>query len=559
MRTKWFLFILAAILFSRESHAYVRTMADSGTPIFWSGANPVVRINPTNSSGLSSAQVSSMINGALASWNNSGASVNFSYSTATNNPTQGAYDGANAAFFASNSPYDLGWGVVAVTEVIYFVNNGQIAEFDMIFNDRQFNFTAHEGDTGNYINGKTAIYLQDVATHEAGHALGLDHTLVNKSSLIYTAFSGQFNLSDDDKSGAQTMYPNSLNKGSITGNIRGLSGGIFGAQITAINPTTGNVQAAILSNSDGSFRIGDLPAGEYLLLMEPFGTDVSSVTGYYQNVNHRFCSGSKFRRRFYSACGSNHATLVNVTSGNSSEIGTITPSCSQMGNPNGASTNIGSAKEISASGGSYYGTMSTNESHYYKVRSVSGNISVKAASYSLYSPIDVRVDILSSSGSSIGASTIDNVENPMPGGFINYDASAQANNLPNGDYIIKVTSASQRVPSSNFSAGYDLLDSSGHYLLMVAINGSYGPTSITDMSGCISVNNVVQNASYRAPSSTSDKERNAGGGCGSLASHNNGGPFSGGLSQALFAIILIQIITYFAQRQQKRKLARKPL
>ncbi|MGZ3731729.1 MAG: matrixin family metalloprotease, partial [Bdellovibrionota bacterium] len=198
---------LGLAMLTASSQAYVRTMSSTGRALYWPNPSVTMQGNPTNSSGLSQAQVSSMLGDSFASWQLSGTRVGLGYSQSTGNPTHSGIDGLNAVYFASAGGRNMDWGVVALTEVLYYVSNGQITEADMVFNDNQFLFTNNAGDTGSSINGRTAIYLRDVATHEAGHVLGLDHSLVNLSSLIFTAFNGQYSLSGDDANGIRTMYP----------------------------------------------------------------------------------------------------------------------------------------------------------------------------------------------------------------------------------------------------------------------------------------------------------------------------------------------------------------
>src|SRR5690606_34758618 len=125
---------------------------------------------------------------------------------------------------------------------------------------------------------------------------------------------GQFVLGQDDAAGVRTVYPQPPRSGgTLSGIVAGTQGGIFGAHVTAINLADGQIEAGALTNPDGSFSLGDVPPGKYAVMMEPFGADISSVSSYFRNVNHRFCSGSRFRRRFYSACGSQGiATVVEV-------------------------------------------------------------------------------------------------------------------------------------------------------------------------------------------------------------------------------------------------------
>ncbi len=529
------LFTLLILLWPLYSQAYVRSISQTGLPLFWPNPNLTIHGNPRNSSGLSDAQVSAMMSGAFHSWSVPGTYASASYRQTF--PSGPGSDGINGVYFGSSSNRNLGYGIVAMTEVYYYLSSGQIVEADITFNDQVFRFTANEGDTGRSIGGRTAIFLQDVATHEAGHAFGLDHSIVNLSSLVYTAFSGQFQLNQDDKTAIRTIYP-TTGGGNFTGSVSGRNGGIFGAHVIAIHLPTGQAQAGALANPDGTFRVGNLPPGPYALLMEPYGADIGSISRYFQNVDHNFCSRAPFRRRFYGPCGSNIVSVLDLQSGASIPLGTLAPSCSQMGNPAGSPSSLALAQEISNSGGARFGTLRAGEAHYYRVRNVSGELLARAFSYTLYSPMDVKVEIFDQNGQPLaGATSIDNVQNPMPGGYVNYDSSAEAN-VATGDYVVKVSAASQRLYSSLYPAGFSLLDTEGHYLLSLAVDGSYGTTGPSDMGACASVNNTRQRASFRAPASTEDGEESPGG-CGSLESGN---PWSGGPLQVLVVALLLHLI-----------------
>jgi hypothetical protein len=549
--------LLATLIAAAPVQAYVRTMASTGRTLYWNSPNVSMIGNPLNTSGLSAAQVSSMLSGAFGSWQVAGTRASISYTQSTSGPAYSANDGVNAVYFASNGNRNLDWGVVALTEVLYYVSNGQIIEADMVFNDNQFLFTANAGDTGTTVGGHTAIYLRDVATHEAGHVLGLDHGLVNLSSLIYTAFSGQYSLSGDDQNAVRTMYPNGATSGgAMSGTVSGTHGGIFGAHVQAINLLTGRVEAGALAQSDGSFRLGDVPAGKYAVLMEPFAADISSVSSYYKNVDHTFCGYNTFRRGFYATCGGSATSVLSVGAGANTSLGTLAPSCSQMGNPGGVPTSIATAKPLSNQGGAAYGTLHPGDVHYYSVHNVSGALSARVMSYSVFSPVDVKVTILDSSGAALGGATsVDNVDAPGAGGIVNYDSVAAAT-VPNGDYIIQITSGGTRIPASKFSAGFDLVDADGHYLVALAVNGDINPTGATDMGACVSVNNVPQSASYKEYSAPAQKEKSTG--CGMLSSAGiggGGGPLFGGMMQVLTAALLVQILRLALRSRRKHALA----
>ena len=533
-------FVLALLL-GLSASASLRTISSAGRPLFWSNPNITLQSNPSNSSGLSNSEVESLLRSSFTSWNISGSNASISYFQSLSTPANSNFDGINAVYFASASGRNLDYGVVAVTEVLYYSNSGQIAEADMVFNDNRFRFTKTEGDTGKNSGGKTTIYLPDVATHEAGHALGLDHSIVNLASLVYTAFSGQFVVSEDDKNGIRGAYPNGGSTGAASGTVLGRNGGIFGAHVEAINLTSGKVQAGAMANPDGSFSFSRLPAGQYAFLMEPYGADISSVSSYFENVSHRFCGSRLFQRKFYGDCGSNSAAVVEISEARNANLGTLAPSCSAMGNPAGSPTSIASALDFPAEGGAKFGTLRPNEAHYYRIHAPSGTAKANVLAYGIYSPVNLKVEFLQADGSALaGATSIANIGDPMPGGLTNYDSSAAAQ-LAGADYLLKVSADPTRLWSSQFPAGFDLMDTNGNYLLSLSVNGEFGSSGFANMQSCVNLNNVSQNASYRAPASSDDDQGT--GGCGSLAPSEGGGkpPWNGGVFQLVMAVVLFHL------------------
>src|SRR6185369_8642182 len=81
-------------------------------------------------------------------------------------------DGSSNMFGSSS-------GLVAVTPV-NFAADGSILSADMIFNARDYRFSTSL-DSGTFD-------IQAIATHEAGHFIGLDHTGVVGGSLSPFAF-----------------------------------------------------------------------------------------------------------------------------------------------------------------------------------------------------------------------------------------------------------------------------------------------------------------------------------------------------------------------------------
>jgi hypothetical protein len=186
------------------------------------------------------------------------------------------------------------------------------------------------------------------------------------------------------------------------------------------------------------------------------------------------------------------------------------------------------------------------------VRGVAGQLVAKAFSFSLYSAVDVKVEILSGTGGAVaGATSVDNIQSPMPGGKTNYDSLATAN-VANGDYVIRVSAAGQKISSADYPAGFALEDTDGHYLLALSVNGNIAPTGPTDMAGCVSVANTPQSATFRAVASTDKKQ---GGACGILSSSDQN-PFSGGMMLVVLTALAVQLLALAQRFRQRRALVR---
>lgn len=118
--------------------------------------------------------------------------------------------------FSCGNAYDcwpFGSGVIAVTTTSYREDTGEIVDADIEFNESgQFRFTVADGAPCR--QGQTddcvATDIENTATHEIGHFIGIDHSPVVGSTMYASAPYGEIDkrsLANDDEQAICTIYP----------------------------------------------------------------------------------------------------------------------------------------------------------------------------------------------------------------------------------------------------------------------------------------------------------------------------------------------------------------
>ncbi len=310
--------ILCGVLLSLRLEAYVINLGASGDKLVWptSQTNLPVRVDFSNSSGLSHIQVSQILSESASAWNE----VSERKISVTSG--SGIQSGSNDIVFSSDPLWFGGSsGVVGITLVSYDDSSGKIVEADIVLND-SFTFTSDKTDE---------FYLGNVVTHEMGHFLGISHSEIARASMFYRLRRGQHNLSIDDQAAAMAI--NTTNKGkSISGTVIGGASRVrvFGAHVSAISLKNGEVAASAISEQDGTFIIHGLDSTDsYYIYIEPVN-NISSLPTYYKDVKTNFCdSGSSYRGSFFQSCFSRsqgHPQLIQMNGG-SHDVGYVTIRC----------------------------------------------------------------------------------------------------------------------------------------------------------------------------------------------------------------------------------------
>ena len=163
----------------------------------WPSSTAGFYVNPQNADVSINAALTALQNGADVWQTQSSALFDFVYVGQVSDTTTG-YDNRNVVIFrnASNG------GAIATTYSWY--SGSTMLDADIIFWDESHTFfTGSSGCSG-------GAYIEDIAAHEFGHALGLNHTSTAGATMYpsYSSCSQQLRtLAADDIAGVESLYP----------------------------------------------------------------------------------------------------------------------------------------------------------------------------------------------------------------------------------------------------------------------------------------------------------------------------------------------------------------
>lgn len=189
----------------------------------------------------------------------------------------GVVDGASAGKDERNTislADDLfaGQKFIALT-TNWYDDNGRIIEADM-----QIDPAAVAG----------GYNLQQLVAHEMGHVLGLDHSAVLSSVMYpYVGSGTSVTLDSDDRVAIAAAYAKASPAvgATLEGRVYGDDGGIFAAQVVAVNDA-GEPVATGLSDKSGNFLLPGIPSGTYRIYAEPLDGpfSVQNLSGFWQTA-----------------------------------------------------------------------------------------------------------------------------------------------------------------------------------------------------------------------------------------------------------------------------------
>jgi hypothetical protein len=164
----------------------------------WGTSQVPYYINPANLD-VSETAATAAVQAGLATWGSqSNANFSFYYMGRTSG-TSLANNGKNEIFFRNASS-----GSTAAQTYWWYDSSNHLIDADIMFYDGGFKFfTGSSGCSG-------GLYIEDVAAHESGHALGLGHSSVTTATMYpsmgWCSMSLR-TLDSDDLAGVEKLYP----------------------------------------------------------------------------------------------------------------------------------------------------------------------------------------------------------------------------------------------------------------------------------------------------------------------------------------------------------------
>ena len=221
----------------------------------WAVAQVPYYINPDNGDGIPAADVIADIQAAGMNWTaQSNAAISLYYMGQTSGATA-SMNGKNEMFFRNASK-----DAAAATTYWWSDSSNRMIEADVVVWDATYTFVASNAPCSG------SLYVQDIFTHEFGHALGLAHSSVASATMypvISRCSAAMRSLDADDLAGIEKLYPAAGANAAPSVNINSPANGAGVNEGTAMtftgsatDPEDGNIGSSMKWTSSVNGQIG---------------------------------------------------------------------------------------------------------------------------------------------------------------------------------------------------------------------------------------------------------------------------------------------------------------
>jgi len=176
-------------------------------PLYWPSSCVTYHINEAGTTRTNLERTFGALRTSFDAWNAVDCSfVELEFGGYTNEDRVGFNpnaDNANIVVFRDTN-WEHSRGILALTSVTFKGSTGEIFDADIEFNSQAYNFTTTDNDL------QVEIDIQNTATHEVGHFIGLDHSQEPESTMFATAplkETKKRSLHQDDIAGVCDIYP----------------------------------------------------------------------------------------------------------------------------------------------------------------------------------------------------------------------------------------------------------------------------------------------------------------------------------------------------------------
>ncbi len=436
---KFFAPAIAFLLFAQTTFAYTLAQTSNGQNVRWRyGQKLFLAGNPYGVDSFDSTLFWNAAVNGLQQWKwATGGQFDFEYWQGTDPrkfPENTTDDSISNIFFASSSGITTDPNVIGFTQVSYNDNTGNITDIHVMLNDVNFQLTSSISDTTAkpaQARSRPKVYLNNIITHELGHALGLSHSGNINSSMLYVEFPEQAKIACDDWAGVQHLYPDSgSGTGQLDGTILSPNGDpVAGAQVTAISQSRGIPIATVLTNQSGNYHFGALASGEVGLMVQPFQGSAAAIPTALQAKVTSFCGTSTYPTNFVTEDDGHTFKKIPITPAQTTPGGSYRLHCAALSASNANFSN--NASDFFAD------VLQAGNSRTYAIP-VNGQFSLSGIAYLLLSPIKVSLTAVDSSGNNIPLS----VQSPLYQSTSNFVIpDTQITGTANGTIFVTATAS----------------------------------------------------------------------------------------------------------------------